>query len=126
MLLELSFSKRKICGVIMDKSYSKMRCKRKITRINWNIEKFELNDRGNLFRINLNLKGFAIIYPDNTFYKGFLNRLWKKAGFGMLHLPDGYKYEGFLKNDEMNGKGDFINLEGFYYKGEFINNRANG
>lgn len=128
LLLELPFRKSKIPGVIVDKSFLPKfeKINQKLQDIIANLEKMDLNDTKNLLRMNSDLKDFAIIYPDKTFYKGYLNKHWKKEGLGMLYLPDGSKYEGYFKNDEMDGKGRLVNSEGFYYEGEFKNNRANG
>lgn len=127
-LLDFPFSMRRVPGVIVDKNYlsKSEKINQKLSDLISNLEKLELNDREELLSINSELQDFALIYPDNTFYKGFLNKSWKKEGFGLLHLPDGSKYEGYFKNDKMNGKGRLINSEGFYYEGEFKSNRADG
>lgn len=144
LISEIPFPLVKAPGIIKDKNFSP-----KITKINPKLlelitalGKFEINSTENLLtnnykNLNKNennennenedqLKYFAILYNDRTFYKGFFNRHWKKEGFGMLYLPDGSQYEGFFVQDEMSGKGRLVNSEGFYYEGEFINNHANG
>ena len=129
MLTEIPFSLIKAPGKIVDKSYSPKldKINSKLLELISALGKFHLNTCENLLSSNENeLKNLSILYNDKTFYKGFFNKHWKKEGFGMLYLPDGSRFEGFFKQDEMSGKGRLVNSEGFYYEGDFKNNKANG
>ncbi len=55
---------------------------------------------------------------DGSIYKGYWDREGKKCGYGILIRNDGSKYEGFWKNDQINGRGRYIDGTGsFYYEG---------
>lgn len=54
---------------------------------------------------------------EGTIYKGDWNYLGKKHGYGVLITKEGCKYEGFWKNDQLDGMGRFIEKRGNYYDG---------
>lgn len=54
---------------------------------------------------------------EGTIYKGQWNFNGKKHGYGILITKEGCKYEGFWKNDQLDGKGRFIEKRGNYYDG---------
>ena len=49
-----------------------------------------------------------------------------REGYGKLYLKDGSIYEGFFKDNKMDGRGRLYNIEGFIYEGEFYNCLASG
>ena len=40
-------------------------------------------------------------------------------GFGSFFWADGNKFEGFLKNDNVNGRGQLIHSDGDVFEGEW-------
>lgn len=56
---------------------------------------------------------------EGTIYKGDWNMQGKKHGYGILVTKEGSKYEGFWKNDQLEGLGRFIEIRGNYYDGNF-------
>ena len=56
---------------------------------------------------------------EGSIYKGEWNIEGKKHGYGILITKEGSKYEGFWKNDHLDGKGRFIEKRGNYYDGNF-------
>ena len=87
---------------------------------------FEPNEKemSQLMQMNLIQRGTVII-ENNLIYKGTWNEENQKEGFGEILFPDGGKFEGFFKNDMMNGRGRLINSQGDFYEGEFKNDKAN-
>jgi hypothetical protein len=63
------------------------------------------------------LKKHCLKYDDGSMYLGYFNKLWQMEGYGVLILTDGSKYQGFFKNNKMNGRGRLINFNGDYYEG---------
>jgi hypothetical protein len=72
---------------------------------------------------SLSIKG-PIQYENKTVYVGYFNTKEEKEGYGILYFPDGGLYEGYFRNDKMNGKGRLINADGDYYEGDFENEKA--
>lgn len=54
---------------------------------------------------------------EGSIYKGDWNIQGKKHGYGILITKEGSKYEGFWKNDQLDGVGRFIEKRGNYYDG---------
>jgi hypothetical protein len=98
----------------------------KVAKLQELLPAFELNEKENFLVKNTYLQKHAILYPDNSLYKGYFNKDWLKEGYGLMYLPDGSIYEGFFKNNNMEGRGRLLNVEGFYYEGDFVDNKANG
>ncbi len=73
---------------------------------------------------NFTKKG-PIQIENNMVYTGTWNDKGEKEGYGEILFSDGGKFEGFFKNDMMNGRGRLINSQGDYYEGEFLNDKAN-
>ena len=72
----------------------------------------------NFIKENKNkLKNYSIQYEDGSIYYGYYNKLWEREGYGVLILPDGSKYQGFFKNNKMNGRGRLVGIDGDYYEG---------
>jgi len=68
-----------------------------------------------------------IMLNDGSIYQGQWNEKGFRHGYGTLIRSDGSKYEGFFSNDEINGRGRYIDSQGtFHYEGLFKNNKANG
>jgi hypothetical protein len=59
-------------------------------------------------------------FDEGSIYKGEWNIQGKKHGYGILVMKDGSKYEGFWKNDQLDGVGRFIEKRGNYYDGNFL------
>lgn len=57
-------------------------------------------------------------HEEGTIYKGDWNLQGKKHGYGILVTREGSKYEGFWKNDQLEGLGRFIEVRGNYYDGK--------
>lgn len=57
---------------------------------------------------------------EGTIYKGDWNIQGKKHGHGILVTREGSKYEGFWKNDQLEGLGRFIEIRGNYYDGKLL------
>lgn len=55
---------------------------------------------------------------EGSIYKGEWNIQGKKHGYGILVTKEGSKYEGFWKNDQLDGVGRFIEKRGNYYDGK--------
>ena len=55
---------------------------------------------------------------EGSIYKGEWNIQGKKHGYGILITKEGSKYEGFWKNDQLDGIGRFIEKRGNYYDGK--------
>lgn len=78
-----------------------------------------------------NLKEFlyckgVIQFYDGSFYNGSWNKEYKKQGIGSLLMIDGSKYVGQFVNDDIEGKGYYIDTSGRMYIGEFREGKANG
>lgn len=99
-------------------------------------EKITKNDSLILSNKNINnnnnpkekdLKYFCIHYQNNSLYKGFFNKFWKKNGQGIFFSEqEGIKYKGQFIDNEFSGHGSLTSKEGFYYEGEFVKNKATG
>jgi hypothetical protein len=63
------------------------------------------------------LKNISFQYDDGSIYYGYYNNIYEREGYGILILPDGSKYQGFFKNNKMNGRGRLISSDGDYYEG---------
>jgi hypothetical protein len=64
------------------------------------------------------LKNFSIIYDDGSIYYGYYNDKWEREGYGILIYPNGSKYQGFFKNNKLNGRGRLVSSQGGYYEGK--------
>ena len=58
-------------------------------------------------------------FDEGSIYKGEWNIQGKKHGYGILITKEGSKYEGFWKNDHLDGIGRFIEKKGNYYDGNY-------
>ena len=58
-------------------------------------------------------------FDEESIYKGEWNIQGKKHGYGILITKEGSKYEGFWKNDHLDGIGRFIEKKGNYYDGNY-------
>ena len=97
-----------------------------ILRLNNLLPKFELTDKEEYEINNTNNKIIAILYPNNSIYKGMINKKGQREGFGKYFLSDGSIYKGFFHKNKMEGRGRIININGFVYEGEFKNGKSNG
>jgi hypothetical protein len=64
------------------------------------------------------LKNYSIQYDDGSIYYGYYNKSWEREGYGVLILPDGSKYQGFFRENKMNGRGRLVGIEGDYFEGK--------
>jgi len=97
-----------------------------IVRLNHLIPKFELTDKEEYEINNSSYKIIAILYPNQSLYKGMINSKGQREGFGKYYLSDGSIYKGFFHNNKMEGRGRMVNINGFIYEGEFKNGHSNG
>jgi len=74
------------------------------------------DDYKNKFK-NVFMKNPIKFTEEGTIYKGNWNYQGKKHGYGILITKEGSKYEGFWKNDQLEGIGRFIEIRGNYYDG---------
>lgn len=59
-----------------------------------------------------------IALKDGVIYHGHWNEKGQRHGYGVLIRNDGSKYEGFFFEDNIQGRGRYIEKEGmFYYEG---------
>lgn len=63
---------------------------------------------------------------DGSFYSGTWNSSLQKHGLGTLLMKDGSKYSGSFINDNIQGRGYFIDTKGRLYAGDFENWKADG
>lgn len=70
------------------------------------------------------LKNCCLKYEDGSVYVGYFNKYWMREGYGILLLKDGSKYQGFFKENKMNGRGRLVGTKGDYYEGEFKDDKA--
>ena len=68
----------------------------------------------------------VIQFNDGSFYSGTWNSNFKKHGVGSLLMTNGSKYVGEFNNDNIEGKGYYVDSTGRLYIGEFKNGKANG
>lgn len=120
-----SFDQGKFTGTLLEINASPKLLNKRVLEIEMKLGKFYLNEFNNKLSFE-GLKKITAIFPDNSFYQGYINKYWEKEGIGFLILPDGTKYEGFFENDKMSGLGRLINPNGYYYEGNFSENKANG
>lgn len=99
----------------------------KVQEIIRNIGPFILTDEEeNYLKEARLLKSNPMLFQNNFIYIGTWNADGKREGLGITYLPEGGMYEGFYKDDLMNGRGRLINIDGDYYEGYFKDDRANG
>ena len=90
------------------------------------IPKFELDDKEKYIISTSNLKKKGLLYIDGSIYKGMVSNILSRECFGIYYFNNGNIYEGFFVNDNMEGRGRIISVEGFVYEGDFQNNTASG
>ena len=117
---------KRIKEVSIDYSTESFETNSMIIRLNHLIPKFELTDKEEYEINNLSNKIMAILYPNNSVYKGMVNFKGQREGFGKYYLSDGSIYKGFFHNNKMEGRGRLLNINGFVYEGEFKNGHSNG
>ena len=117
---------KKIKEVSLDYNTESFETNSMIIRLNHLIPKFELSDKEEYEINNLSNKIMAILYPNNSVYKGMINSKGQREGFGKYYLSDGSIYKGFFHNNKMEGRGRLLNINGFVYEGEFKNGHSNG
>jgi hypothetical protein len=79
----LNYDLNLVPGVLLDPSAEKKFINQKIAEIEKNLGPFHMNEKESYIISFSNLKKYAIFYQDNSFYKGFFNKLWQKEGFGV-------------------------------------------
>jgi hypothetical protein len=88
-----------------------------ISKLEENLEKFTYNAK------NKNIECFIrpplLFKKDKTIYKGSWNFQGKKEGFGIFYDSGGNKYIGEWKDDQFDGKGRLISINGDCYEGDF-------
>lgn len=60
----------------------------------------------------------AILFRDDTIYKGSWNQNFKQHGYGEYVKPEGSKYIGFWEDGKISGLGRYIEKKGNYYEGK--------
>ena len=63
---------------------------------------------------------------DKSIYKGSWNFQGKKESFGILVDSKGNKYIGEWKDDQFNGKGRLLSINGDFYEGDFVLGKMEG
>jgi len=79
---------------------------------------YDLNEYKNKYK-SVFKKPPIKFFDEGSIYKGEWNIKGKKHGYGTLITKEGSKYEGFWKNDHLDGIGRFIEKRGNYYDGNF-------
>lgn len=97
-----------------------------ILRLSNLLPKFELSEKETYAINNSNLKIVALLYPNNSIYKGMVDAKGLREGFGKLYLKDGSVYKGFFHQNTIQGRGRMMNINGFVYDGEFDNGLSHG
>ena len=67
-----------------------------------------------------------IQFHNGDIYKGYWNTKNQRDGFGININPIGEIYMGIWENDQIGNYGAFFDNEGNYYKGNWVNGKANG
>lgn len=80
---------------------------------------YNQNEYKNKYR-NVFKKPPIKFFDEGSIYHGEWNVQGKKHGYGILVTKEGSKYEGFWKNDFLDGIGRFIEKRGNYYDGNLI------
>jgi hypothetical protein len=117
---------KQIKEVSIDYSTEQFETNSMIKRLNRLLPKFELTDKEEYEMNNTSNKIIAILYPNQSVYKGMINSKGQRDGFGKYFLSDGSIYKGFFHNNKMEGRGRLVNIKGFVYEGEFKNGHSNG
>ncbi len=120
------FNSKEIKEISIDYNTDNLEKNQMIQRLNNLLPKFELTDKEEYEINNTNNKIVALLYPNQSIYKGMINEKGQKEGFGKYFLADGSIYKGFFHNNKMEGRGRIININGFIYEGEFKNGQSNG
>ena len=110
----------------MDYSTEKYENNPIIIRLKNLFPKFELTEKEYYIVKNSPNRIIALLYQNNSIYKGMINVKGRKEGFGKLFLSDGSIYKGFFNNNIMEGRGRLLSIDGYIYEGEFKNGKMNG
>ena len=115
--------KKNLCQEIpFSYSTQKYDSNEKILKLRSLLPKFELTEKEK-FEIESNsYKKIALLYFDNTIYKGYVNNKNLRYGYGVLYYPSSTIYEGFFKNNKMEGRGRLYCIDGYLYDGDFHDN----
>ena len=107
--------KKNLCQEIpFSYSTQKYDSNEKILKLRSLLPKFELTEKEK-FEIESNsYKKIALLYFDNTIYKGYVNNKNLRYGYGVLYYPSSTIYEGFFKNNKMEVEEDYIVLMVIY------------
>ena len=94
----------------------------KILKLRSLLPKFELTEKEK-FEIESNsYKKIALLYFDNSIYKGYVNNKNLRYGYGVLYYPSSTIYEGFFKNNKFEGRGRLYCIDGYLYDADFHEN----
>lgn len=123
---KIIYNFRQIKEISIDYNTEKFEKNPVIVKLNHLLPKFELTDKEEYEVNNSCNKIIALIYPNKSIYKGMINSLGQREGFGKYFMSDGSIYKGFFHNNKMEGRGRLININGYIYEGEFKNDLSNG
>ena len=98
----------------------------KIIKLRNLLSKFELNEKEKFQILSTNYKNIVLKYFDGSIYKGYVNKNLLRECYGIYYFPNNSIYEGFFKNNKMEGRGRLFCIDGFVYDGEFVNNLFTG
>ena len=90
------------------------------------IPKFKLNEKETFIIQSSHNKQTALTYSDGSLYKGYINTKYQRDSYGKLYLNDNSIYEGFFKENRMEGRGILYSVDGYVYDGEFLNGLFHG
>lgn len=91
------------------------------TKSNNNEESQAFMDLNNKIFLNNFARAPIELNSENRIFKGEWNSLGQKHGFGILIINKTSLYEGEFENDKATGFGRYIDSEGNYYEGTYIN-----
>ena len=87
---------------------------------------FQLNEKEKFIIESSQNKHLALTYNDGSLYKGYVNMKYQRDSYGRLYCADNSVYEGFFKDNRMEGRGVLYSIDGYVYDGEFINGLFHG
>ena len=88
---------------------------------------FDIKDNNNNNNLNKTFSRHPLLFiNDKSIYKGSWNFQGKKESFGILVDSKGNKYIGEWKDDQFNGKGRLLSINGDFYEGDFVQGKMEG
>ena len=90
------------------------------------LPKFKLNEKETFIIQSSPNKQTALRYSDGSLYKRYINTKYQRDSYGKLYLNDNSIYEGFSKENRMEGRGILYSIDGYVYGREFLNGLFHG